>query len=429
MQLLDREPRTTPRQRNLADAGAAGTAARCQPPAGDMLAADRPRGSRGPGPVALWRLGFRPFYLLASIFASASIALWGAQYAGWLTRPYLAGPIWHAHEMLFGFTLAVMTGFLFTAVRNWTQLPTPTGTTLAALAALWLGGRVLVLTPYGVAAAVVTTAFPLAVAVSILIPLMRTGGGRNLLFVGLLAALAGSEIAIHLAELHIVAFPARLGVQAALDIVLIVMTVLGGRVVPMFTANAIAGSDVRRSVVVERAVAASLAALAIADLLQLTGGTLALLLALCAAVQVARALLWQPWRTLCNPMVWILHVGCLWIPVHLALRALAEAGFVASPLATHALTVGAIGGLTLGMMTRTARGHTGRSIQAGRSEIVAFALVTAAAITRALVPLAIPAGYREALIASAYLWSAAYAVYAVRYWPILTRPRIDGKPG
>jgi uncharacterized protein involved in response to NO len=387
------------------------------------------RGDPAPGGLALWRLGFRPFYLLASAFASGSIALWGAQYAGWLSTAYLAGPLWHAHEMLFGFTLAVMAGFLFTAVRNWTQLPTPTGTMLAALALLWLAGRVLVLTPYGAAAAAVTTAFPLAVAVSILVPLARSGGGRNLLFIGLLVALAGSELAIHLAELHVVAFSSRLGVQAALDIVLVVMTVLGGRVIPMFTTNAIPGSGARRSVWLERAVAASLAALVLADVFQLTGIVLAVLLSLCAAVHGARALLWRPWRTLSNPMVWILHVGYFWIPVHLALRAMAEAGFVAGPLATHALTVGAIGGLTLGMMTRTARGHTGRPIQAGCSEIVAFVLVTAAAITRALVPLALPAAYRAAVIASACLWSAAYAVYAVRYWPILTRPRIDGKLG
>jgi uncharacterized protein involved in response to NO len=400
-----------------------------RPPGIDAPLAGQTLGSRAAGGLALWRLGFRPFYLLASVFASVSIALWGAQYAGWLTTPYLSGPIWHAHEMLFGFTLAVMTGFLFTAVRNWTQLPTPTGAALAALAALWLAGRVLVLTPFGFAAAVVTTAFPLAVAVSILPPLARSGGGRNLLFVGLLVALAGSELATHLAELDVAAFPARLGVQAALDIVLVVMTVLGGRVIPMFTTNAIPRSNLRRSVLVERAVLASLAALVLADLLQLTGSLLAVLLAFAALVQGARALLWRPWRTFRIPMVWILHVGYLWIPVHLALRALAEAGFVASPLATHALTVGAIGGLTLGMMTRTARGHTGRPLRAGRCEVVAFALVTAAAIARVLVPLAVPAAYRAAVIASACMWSAAYAVFAVRYWPILTRPRIDGRPG
>src|SRR5262249_42776800 len=162
-------------------------------------------------------------------------------------------------EMLFGFTLAVIAGFLFTAMRNWTGLPTPTGPALALLAGLWLPGRVLVLTPSGVAAAITTTAFPLAVAISILRPLARSGGGRNLVFVGLLVALAALELAMHLAELGVAGFPARLGVQAALDIVLVVMTILGGRVIPMFTTNAIPRVGFRRSVLIERVVPASLA--------------------------------------------------------------------------------------------------------------------------------------------------------------------------
>jgi uncharacterized protein involved in response to NO len=114
--------------------------------------------------LALWDLGFRPFYLLASLFAALSVALWAAQYSGWLPGAYLAGSVWHAHEMLFGYTMAVIAGFLFTAVGNWTQRPTPRGPLLAAFALLWIAGRVLVLTPYALAAAVVNAAFPLAVA-------------------------------------------------------------------------------------------------------------------------------------------------------------------------------------------------------------------------------------------------------------------------
>ena len=128
-----------------------------------------PRGA--PGGFALWQLGFRPFYLLASVFAALSIALWALQFAGWLGTAYLQGPAWHAHEMLFGFTLAVVTGFLFTAGRNWTGQPTPTGLALAALALLWVAGRVLVLTPWGWAAAIVNTAFTLSVAVALARPL------------------------------------------------------------------------------------------------------------------------------------------------------------------------------------------------------------------------------------------------------------------
>src|SRR5439155_20106733 len=167
-------------------------------------------------------LGFRPFYLLASIFASLSIALWGAQYAGWLSAPYLLGPLWHAHEMVFGFTLAVMTGFLFTAVRNWTSRSTPSGIALAALAALWLAGRVLVLTPYAVAAVMINTAFPLAVAVGIGTALAKGGNRHNIFFVVLLVAMAAAELATHLASFDLIPISEWLGLQAALDIVLIV---------------------------------------------------------------------------------------------------------------------------------------------------------------------------------------------------------------
>src|SRR6476660_1634546 len=126
-----------------------------------------------PGGFALLALGFRPFYLLASLFAAASIGLWALQFSGLLPFAYLQGPLWHAHEMLFGFALAVVVGFLFTAGRNWTNKPTPTGPLLAVLALLWLAGRVLVLTPFGWAAAVANTAFPLAAAVSLGVPFVQ----------------------------------------------------------------------------------------------------------------------------------------------------------------------------------------------------------------------------------------------------------------
>jgi uncharacterized protein involved in response to NO len=367
--------------------------------------------------------------LLASSFASLSIALWGAQYAGWLGLPYLSGAIWHAHEMLFGFTLAVITGFLFTAVRNWTGHATPTGAPLAMLAALWIAGRVLVLTPYAITAAAINTLFPLAVAVGIGVPLVRSGNRRNLFFIVLLILIATAELATHLALLDIVALPDRLGVQTALDVILLVMTVVGGRVVPMFTSNGVQGAQVQRDTLVERLVPASMLGVLLADLLPVPTGLLAIILAVGAAAQAARVLLWRPWQTLRVPMVWILHIGYFWIPVHLTLRLLSEVDLVSPPLATHALTVGAIGALTLGMMTRTARGHTGRPLVADPFEVGAFTLVTAAAITRVLVPLALPGAYREAIIGSACLWSVAYAIYAVRYWPILTCPRLDGKPG
>lgn len=387
-----------------------------------------PRPQAGQG-FALWALGFRPFYLLASSFAALSIALWALQFAGWLGRPYLQGPLWHAHEMLFGFTLAVVVGFLFTAGRNWSNLPTPTGLPLAAIAALWVAGRVLVLTPFGWAAALVNAAFPLAAAVALAIPFIRSGNRRNYFFVGLLVLMSAAVLAVHLEQLGVLQVPGWVGIQVALDVVLFIVTVMGGRVIPMFTNNGVWGASATRHPLVEKLALGSVLVLLAADVLQIKGPLLAVLAIVCAAAHLARWLLWQPWKTLRTPIVWVLHAAYFWIPVHLVLRAMAVGGWVAPSAASHALTVGAIGGMIIGMITRTARGHTGRPLKADRYEVACYAMVLLAALVRVVLPLAAPALTVHAILCSALLWSGAFGLYAVRYWPVLTRPRIDGRPG
>jgi len=380
-------------------------------------------------PSALWRLGLRPFYLLASAFAAVSILLWALQVRGMLPFAYLRGPLWHAHEMLFGYTLAVVAGFLLTAVRNWTQRETLVGMPLAALAALWVAGRILVLTPFGWAAALANTAFPLAVAGAIAVPLARSGNRRNYFFVSLLALLAAAVLATHLVQLGLLSLPAWAGVRLGLDVVLFVIAVMAGRVVPMFTNNAIANAGAQRQPWVERAALGSVLLLAAADAAQLQGPWLAALLAAGAVCHALRWLLWHPHRTWRTPLVWVLHLGYAWVPVHLALRALVELQRVAPPLATHALTVGAIGGLTIGMMTRTGRGHTGRPLTAQPLEVASYLLVFGAALVRVALPLLSDSLYPDSVLLSGLLWSAGFALYTVRYWPILTRPRLDGRPG
>ncbi|HMA10129.1 MAG TPA: NnrS family protein [Ramlibacter sp.] len=378
---------------------------------------------------ALWRLGFRPFYLLASTFAALSIALWALQFSGWLGRPYLQGALWHAHEMVFGFALAVVVGFLFTAGGNWSNRPTPTGAPLAALAALWLAGRILVLTPFGWAAALVNAAFPLAAAIALAIPFLKAGNRRNYFFVGLLVLMSAASLAVHLGQLGVLRLPGMIGIQAALDIVLFIVVVMAGRVIPMFTNNGVAGAGATRRPWLEKLALGSVLALLAADLLQAGGALLALLATIAALAHLARWALWQPWKTLRAPMVWVLHAAYLWIPVHLVLRAAAALGWLAPTFATHALTVGAIGGMIIGMITRTARGHTGRPLRADRWEVACYAMVLAAALVRVFLPLLAPSLTLHAVLCSAGLWSAAFGLYAVRYWPVLTRPRLDGRPG
>jgi uncharacterized protein involved in response to NO len=379
--------------------------------------------------LALFDLGFRPFYFVASVFSALSIPLWALQFTGRLPHPYLSGPVWHAHEMVFGFALAVIVGFLFTAGRNWSNLPTPTGAPLAALVALWIAGRVLVLTPFALAAAIANVAFPLAAAAALAVPFAKSGNRRNDFFIVLLAGLALAGAGVHLSQMGVVQLPRAIGIAGALDVVLFILAVMGGRVIPMFTHNGVPGSTARRQPLIEKLSLGSVLLLLAADLAGVTGVPLAGLALVAGGAHLARWLLWKPWSTWRVPLVWVLHLGYAWVPLHLVLRALAEWQIVPSSAATHALTVGAIGGLVIGMMTRTARGHTARTLRADRFDTTAYVLVAIAAAVRVLLPLASPGHTLTAVMISAALWSAGFGVYAVRYWPVLSRPRLDGRPG
>jgi len=377
---------------------------------------------------ALWDLGFRPFYLLASAFAAVSILLWVGQYTGVLAG-HLRGSIWHGHEMLFGYTMAVVTGFLLTAVPNWTGKPTPRGAALAALAALWLAGRVLVLTPFATASAVANAAFPLAVALAIGIPLVQARNRRNYFFVALLVLQGFAVLAFHLSQARLVAWPQGASLQLGLDVVLFIIAVVGGRVIPMFTNNGVPGARATRHPMVEKGALGGVLLLIATDVVPVPGGVVAALALLVAAVHAARLWLWQPWLTRRAPLVWVLHLAYAWIVAYLALRGLAALGLVSPLFAVHALTVGAIGGMTVGMMTRTGRGHTGRALVADPAEVLCFVLVAIAAVVRVFGGMALPGFYLASVVISGACWSAAFALYAVTSWPALTRARVDRKPG
>ncbi len=396
-----------------------------------MLKLDIDNENRPPdASLALWRLGFRPFYLLAGMLAAVSVFLWVAQASGWIgATAYLQGPLWHAHEMIFGYAFAVIVGFLFTAVRNWAGQPTPSGNVLAAIASLWLAGRFLVLTPWPALSAITDMAFAIAAAAGIGVPLIKSRNQRNYFFIAVLLAIGAANLVFVLAMAGIIDVEVRRGIQLGLDLVMFIMVVMGGRVIPMFTANAIPGTEVVRLPWLERLAPGSVLALLAADLLALPLPLVAGIASVAAAAHAVRLALWRPWRTTSKPILWILHAAYLWIVIHLLLRAFAAFDLVAATIATHALTVGAIGGLTVGMMSRTSRGHTGRPLQPGGAEVACYSLVQLAAIVRVLLPIVVPGWYMAAVIDSGLLWSLAFLLFAVTFWPILTRARLDGKPG
>jgi uncharacterized protein involved in response to NO len=379
---------------------------------------------------ALWNLGFRPFFLCAGLFALISISLWMAQLAGWLgARVYLAGPLWHAHEMIFGYTFAVVVGFLFTAVRNWTAHSTPRGLPLVIIAALWAGARMFVALGWLLPAAIADAAFALLAAIGIAVPLYKGRNLRNAVFVALVLALGAASFVFYLAMGKMVDVAIERDLQFGLHLILLIITVIGGRVIPMFTAGAVKGASPRRNPWIERAAVGSVLALVVADLLGPPPFVSAAIAGIAAVSHAARLVLWKPWVARAAPILWILHASYAWIVVYLVLQSLAAMGAISESIAAHALTVGVIGGLTIGMMTRVARGHTGRPLQASTAETTSYVLIQFAAAVRVFLPILIPQLYLATIIVSGTLWSVAFFLFTATFWPILTRPRIDGESG
>lgn len=391
---------------------------------------DEPKARRpNPSGWAPFALGFRPFYLLASLFAAAVIPLWVLVYVGRVDMP-MPGIWWHAHEMIFGFAVAVIAGFLFTAGRNWTGLPTPTGGRLAALALLWLCGRLaMALSGEGVAA-VVDAAFLPLIAVVLAHLLWRRNQSPNNYFVPfLVGALALANIAFHLARLELLALDPLRVLHGALSLIVLLETVIAGRVTPGFTAAAIKGVRQWRSPLLDR-LTISLTAVSLVTWLTGMPAEVVILLALPAsALHLVRVWGWNPWAARHEPLLWILHLAYLWIPVGLLLIAASLAGWIPASAPIHAFGIGSTGGLIIGMITRTAIGHTGRKMKVGAGETAAYALVLLAALIRVGTLALFPEMAQVGVHAAATLWSLAFIIYVARYAPWLMRSRVDGQPG
>ncbi len=388
-----------------------------------------------PRAVALLALGFRPFYLFAAVFAIVAVPAWLVSYAGAdLAGNYLQGIAWHSHEMIFGFAAAVIAGFLLTAVRNWTGRPTPTGALLGGLATLWLLARVLMLTGPANVAALIDVFFLPALGIAVAIPIWASRNTRNYKVLAVLSVLTLANVGYHLASSGSLPLEfGRVSMTAALDVISILIAIVGGRVIPAFIGNAVEGASPRHIRSVEFVSVGALLAILVAGVVKpwIAFPHIAWLIVFVVAAvgQAVRLLLWQPFRARGNPLLWMLPVAYAWLPISLALRALELQSMVPAGAAIHALTIGTIASLMMAMMMRSALGHSGRPLVAGLAEVGAFVLLQLSAVVRILAALVVPGAYQEAMIVSGVLWTLAFVVFLWRYWPVLTRPRIDGRPG
>ena len=383
------------------------------------------------------RLGFRPFYLGAAGFGMVAVPLWIAALQGALDVPLAPSPLlWHAHELIFGFAAAAIVGVMLTASgKAWSSRGAPRGTALALLALLWLAARIAGVAvpplPYAMYALLDALLLPLVAAV-LFEGLLRERHRRSLPLGLIVLLLASANLGFHLAVLGAVHIAPQQALHAGLGLVVMLECLVAGRSIPGFTASAVPGLKLHAPRRLERAtLAASAVALAL-WVLDAPGAMRAVTAAACmgaAVLHLLRLVAWQPWRTLARPMVWALHLAYAWLAAGFALLGLAQLGLVAASVGVHALGVGATGGLIIGMVTRTARSHTGRPARASTAETVAYVLVAGAALLRVALPLFAPRLQPLVLAGAAAAWSAAFGIVLCVLAPWLLAPRRDGRDG
>lgn len=386
-----------------------------------------------PSMSALWNLAFRPFFLLASGAAAIFVFLWLAVWTGAMPAPqYFTTPVlWHAHEMLFAFASVVVVGFLMTASQNWTGKRGVHGWRLQVLVAVWLAARIMpwFVTPPSLLYAALDLSF-LLLAVAFLAPyLLQASQRRNMGLLGVLAVLAIANGLVHWEAAGLGFGMATRGQALAIGMIAVVISVIGGRVIPLFTRNAEKSAKVRSWRPLDLSAVILTVAYALTDTL-IPGTTIFGFIALLAALaHAARWLLWDPWATRHQPILWILFTGYFWLVIGLFLRGFGVWLSIPASLGIHAITVGAIGILIYGIMPRVSLGHTGRPITPQRALVVGFTLINGAAIVRVAIAGFAASHYADAVIVSGILWAIAFGIFCVLFVPILTAPRVDGRPG
>lgn len=388
------------------------------------------------------RLGFRPFFLAGALFSVLALLLWGAMLSGYTTfQPYGGGLWWHIHEMLFGFGCAIVAGFLLTAIQNWTGMRGISGLPLLGLFMLWLAGRVALLLPMWLPTLLndyviilIDLSFLPAVAYILAKPLLKIKQYRNLFFVPILVLFTVANIEMHLAKLGLVNMTLNQAAYASVTLMAVLMSVMAGRVVPMFTANGTKTTKVLPLPWLEKLATGSLAVItALLLLLPLftvpaaVFGTLFLISGVSQAVRWCR---WKPWITFGVPLLWSIH-GSLFF-IWAGLFTVGMSYFIPVPFVSHLwhlITVGGMGGLILAMISRVSLGHTGRMLQQPKAMFWGFLSIFIAATIRVIGPIFWMQYYMTFINVSIVFWLIAFGLFVYYYAPMLFKARVDGRPG
>ena len=379
--------------------------------------------------LPLFEQAFRPFFLGAALFAGIALPAWIASLAHGTTWPsHLALRDWHAHEMIFGYFGCVLGGFILTAIPNWTNRLPVSGAPLAALSGLWLAGRIAMGISAGwpVMAAVLDASYLVALAFVAWRELVASRNVKNLPVCVLIGLVALANIGFHAAELY--GGDTLVFERMALGIAALLIALIGGRIVPSFTRNWLVKQGetaLPASFGTFDKVSLAVTATAILSWIALPSSPESgALFAAAALLHTMRVCRWRFWRTTSEPLLLILHIGSLWLALWLALEAVAALlpDALDASTALHALTTGAVGTMTLAVMTRAILGHTGRPLTAGPLTITIYLLVNAGALLRILAPF-LPFDRLGALTVSGSIWASAFILFALAYAPMLLVPR------
>jgi uncharacterized protein involved in response to NO len=381
--------------------------------------------------------GFRPFFLAALVYASLAVLVWLTMLtSGRASLPGLPPQLWHGHEMIFGFVAAAIGGFLLTAVPSWTGARGFAGWPLAAMFTAWLLGRVAF--AYAADVPPVLLAFAelafLPLLVALLAPPLLRARNRNTPLLLVVLVLWACDALFVYARAHTDAALASTALRASINVVLLLITVIGGRIVPAFTGNALRARKVvaplRTWRWLEVTVITAMVINVIVDVVSPTPAVIATIAGVAALAHALRLAGWQGWRTLGDPIVWVLHLAYAFLPLGLALKAVSlTAGGLWAAFWLHSLTAGAIGLMIVAVTSRASLGHTGRPLRVSRWTAAAYLLIATAALVRIFGPALLLPHYSWTLCIAGSLWIAGFAVLAVVYAPILLRSRLDGRPG
>lgn len=387
--------------------------------------------------VALLHLGFRPFFLLAGLAGVALMLAWWWLYRSGGALPAgtaLPAVSWHAHEMVYGYAMAVIAGFLLTAVRNWTGVQTLHGAPLLALALLWLLARLMPFVPHPAALpamAVLDLAFGVILCAALLWPVWRSRQWAQLAVVSKVLLLVAGNSLFYLGVAGRLADGVHWGLYGGLYLVVSLILVMGRRVIPFFIEKGVPGPvTVRNRRWLDIASLVLMLAFVVVEVFlpsPAAGAALAWVLALLHALRLADWHARGIWR---RPLLWVLFLGYAWLVAGFVLRGLQPWTTFSPTLAVHAFAVGGIGLMTVGMMARVALGHTGRNVFDPPPLLRwLFLCLLLAAAVRVLLPLGWPTLYGDWIALAQWLWMLAFAGFTAQYAPMLVRPRVDGRYG